>query len=279
MIKCLPSFSIVGIPKSGTSALWWYLQSHPKLVAVSKEKCALGETYPVSPIINYFRALPSVGEVCPECLVYEACIFLSTPSNATYPQIYRKILPTISHALLLVRHPLEWLYASYWYWCLDEEKAIMPDCAYNPRTNVTYTVNETDYEISFKRSPELFHDYWQSKKAEVFDFYRDSISSLLDTYGSNLIAISTENFYMNTADILNDIVSQLSLDAHDFREVASKVVNVNDKPGAMEVVDRRPGNYPPILSKTRNIAASSIREFCVEMEGMLHIELCKYWSN
>ncbi len=39
--KCIPSFSIAGMPKSGTSALYFYLNTHHEVVLQDKEMCAL----------------------------------------------------------------------------------------------------------------------------------------------------------------------------------------------------------------------------------------------
>ena len=44
-VKCTPSFSVAGMPKSmpksGTSALYFYLKHHPQLALMRKEVCAL----------------------------------------------------------------------------------------------------------------------------------------------------------------------------------------------------------------------------------------------
>ena len=150
-----PSFSIAGMPKSGTSALYFYLKHHPQLVLMPKEVNALeGHTGAMSWSKSYFELLPSIENVCQDCLVGEANIGM----GGADPAAYRFVLPSLSVIFLLLRHPAKHMYASYWFWCTPQEveqniEGCRPGQAlWNPRKNITYvdTNNLTQWH-SFPR--------------------------------------------------------------------------------------------------------------------------------
>jgi len=141
-VKCTPSFSVAGMPKSGTSALYFYLKHHPQLALMRKELCALDSpTTAISlPSKKYFDLLLPLESVCKDCLVGEGCIGLGMRDASAY----QFAIPSLSTIFLLLRHPAKHLYASYWFWCTREEmsmkiKGCSPGTAnWNPRQNITY---------------------------------------------------------------------------------------------------------------------------------------------
>lgn len=156
-VMCTPSFSVAGMFKSGSSALYFYLKHHPQLALMRKEVCALD--YPSDPMfasmsVPYFNGLPSIESVCKDCLVGEGCIGLGRRDAAAY----RFAIPSLSTILLLLRHPAKHKYASYWFWCTPEEiKSNIGECGpgqgnWNPRKNVTFIdANNTTQWYNFPR--------------------------------------------------------------------------------------------------------------------------------
>lgn len=140
-VKCTPSFSVAGMPKGGTSALYFYLKQHPQLALMPKELCALDP--PINAISSslrkqYFDKLLPRERVCKDCLVGEGCI------SARDTSAYHFAIPSISTVFLLLRHPARHNYASYWFWCTPEEVSKkIGDCApgrtkWNTRQNISY---------------------------------------------------------------------------------------------------------------------------------------------
>jgi hypothetical protein len=131
------------MPKSGTSALYFYLKHHPQLALMRKELCAL-RSPPDSTFsklaVPYFNGFPSIESVCKDCLVGEGCIGLGQRDAAAY----RFAIPSLSTILLLLRHPTKHKYAGYWFWCTAQEvKENIEGCRpgqkhWNPRKNITY---------------------------------------------------------------------------------------------------------------------------------------------
>lgn len=142
-VKCIPSFSVAGMPKSGTSALYFYLKHHPQLALMSKELCALEtptNALSASLHVSYFEGLLPLESVCKDCLVGEGCIGL----GARDASAYQFAIPSISTIFLLLRHPVKHKYASYWFWCTPEEiRSHIGQCGlgrsnWNTRQNITY---------------------------------------------------------------------------------------------------------------------------------------------
>ena len=131
------------MPKSGTSALYFYLKHHPQLALMRKEICALDSptnAMSASLRVPYFdRPLP-LKSVCKDCVVGEGCIGLGRRDASAY----QFAIPSLSTIFLLLRHPAKHQYASYWFWCTPEEvRSNMGECGpgkgnWNTRQNISY---------------------------------------------------------------------------------------------------------------------------------------------
>lgn len=278
-VKCLPSFSVAGMPKSGTSALWWYLSHHPHILPQKKlEKCATP-----GKLTEYFSAQPNVATVCPDCIVGDQCIGLG--SSKFISAIYRTMVPTINIYFLLLRQPLEMLYASYWFWCTSDERIMgIPGCqpgraSWNPRKNVTYIVDGVEKWHAFHRSPEDFHARLQGSVADDYSRYRGFVTNMHSLLGEKLRVILSDDLYDSTKEVLDSICKTLGLQVYDFSEIAKFGVNVNGKPGAGSAMIKSRGDYPPLLYASRLLSEPLTRQLCKELEGMLHIPFCNVWVH
>jgi hypothetical protein len=86
-VKCTPSFSVAGMPKSGTSALYLYRKHYPQLALMGKEICALDSptnAMSASFRVPYFDWLLPLESVCKDCLVGEGCIGLGRRAASAY---------------------------------------------------------------------------------------------------------------------------------------------------------------------------------------------------
>jgi hypothetical protein len=292
--SCLPSFSIAGMPKSGSSALHWYLSQYPKLSFMPKELCAVGASKKANSYDTYFSMLPDSEKLCKDCLVGETCISMGMQlATAT---AYRAAVPTIKDVFLLVRNPIDHMYASYWFWCTWEETN-MPlemckstSARWNPRKNVIY-VDESGVEkwYDFPRSPSDFHQRVTRALAEgcqsiacsdfVFRNHKNYISNLHAIYNQGLHLLSTELLYSETEAILNRVVSILGLPPHDFSEISKYSINVNGNPGTDTVQEKSRGDYPPMLQATRDITAEAVKEVAKYAESISGIDFFKIWSG
>ena len=291
--KCFPSFSIVGMPKSGTSALYFYLKHHPQLVFNEKESCALEPLSGSPPRTNsaYFERLPSIDVVCPTCLVGEACILMGLMAD---PESYRFLLPSIDTAFLLLRNPLDRLYAAYWFWCTDEEaKMEIPGCVlggWNPRKNITWVKNGTEYWYNFPRSPLDFHHMLQKQLIEggnvingsgfLFSVHVSYVRNLHIAFGDSLHIIPSELLYSQTEMVLTETTKALRLMDYNFTGVASLAVNVNGHPGMSATMSKgeEGEKYPPLLQETIELAKESVIAVATFVETTTGTNVRPYWG-
>jgi len=292
--SCFPSFSIADMPKGGSSALHWYLSQHPKLSFMRKELCAVGTGNKANSYDTYFSMLPDSEKICKDCMVGETCIAMGKQLGTAIA--YRAAVPTIKDVFLLLRNPIQHMYASYWFWCTLEEKN-MPlemykstSARWNPRKNVTY-VDESGLEkwYDFPRSPSDFHQRVIRALAKgcqniacsdfIFENHKLYISNLHAIYKKGLHLVPTESLYSDTEAVLNSIVSILGLPPHDFSELAKYSVNVNGNPGTNAVQEKTRGDYPPMLQATRDITAKTVKEVAMYAESISGIDFLKIWSG
>lgn len=249
------------MPKSGTSALYFYLNHHPQLVLHHKESCALNKNVhdatpgTLQPDHVYFESLPPIEKVCPQCLVGEACISLGLLDSAAY----KTLAPSLSTVFLLLRNPVRHMYASYWFWCTREEtNAEIPGCCdgqdkWNPRKNVTYTKDGEEQWYDFPRSVEDFGKRVRESLAAcadvncpefIFHMHITYVKTLHATFGKALHIIPTERLYSDTETVWQGITAMLGVAEHDFGEVASLSVNVNGNLGMDTLQSKSTGEFP-----------------------------------
>jgi hypothetical protein len=277
---CLPSYSIFGIAKSGTSALQWYLQHHPQISNVlPKELC-----YYKNPA-QYISRI-STMQLCPDCIFGDSCISLVHAANEDH-QRYSSVFDTSTIMLLLIRNTLSRAYAAYWYWCTAEELA-MPGVAeyclthdgWNPRQTVEIKIDNISSNYTFERSGSDYHERCTSRGlcVEITSF---STLKLVETahamYGSDrLMVLSSEELYENTSTLLARIANRLELRAFDFSVVGSLAVNVNGFPGAEVAVSKTTGQYDALLPQTLVWATPYLQHECKLLERFI-ANLCRRW--
>lgn len=312
-IICYPSYSIIGMPKSGTSSLHMYLTYHPLIKAlIPKEVCssqmqgvfADGKwsmlTIDTEPYVNKIRAAHSYLAVN-NSIFGETCVGLAQYGIiAKYD--YEKYLPHTSLKLLVIRSPLETLYSSYWYFCLPEElngqrghdvaqycrEFLKPDQI----TSKQLWENKNNY--TFPRSPEDFHQriqlpasdrnmaiFTQPVSIKSYDLYT-YIKEVYQVYGRhNVMVIHSEELYRNTSEILNNITRRLDLPPFDYSQ-ADKVnyntYNLEKGTGHQSAVTRQRATHPKMLPETFLYSKPFLEEECILVEKYVP-KACFYWLN
>jgi hypothetical protein len=119
----LPTFLIIGAPRSGTTSLHHYLQQHPEVfMSAVKEPNYFAFTEPrevIGPGAAWVRATSVFGRQAYEALfapaTTERAIGEASPRYLSSPQAAERIRQTIPEARLvaILRHPVERAYASY----------------------------------------------------------------------------------------------------------------------------------------------------------------------
>jgi hypothetical protein len=256
-IICYPSYSIIGIMKSGTSSLHKYLQMHPQIKDVlPKESCSMS----MEPMIvdgklrvnitdNYVY-VNKIKTVFPlisinNSIFGETCVGVA-PVDVMAKLAYEKYLPHTSLKLMLLRSPLEALYSSYWYFCLPEELSgsrgwdVAAYCRDYLRPDKLLGNNlwENKNNYTFPRSPEDFHErvihppanstyaiFSQPVSIRVYDLFK-YVKEVFDVYERRYVMIiHTEELYSNTTTILNNITRKLNLPPFDFSQANEVTYN------------------------------------------------------
>lgn len=256
---CYPSYSIIGLMKSGTSSLHIYLQMHPlikniirkELCSVQMEPIVINGKFSVKVTDNkeYISSITS-DSIYPYLSVNnsifgETCVGLAgveTPGKYAY----EKYLPHSSLKILLIRSPLETLYSSYWYFCLPEELLGMRggDVAeycreyFRPDNILGHNLWENKNNYTFPRSPEDFHDrllhpptnetmniFSQAPSIKQYDIYK-YIQEIFEVYEKrNVMVIHSEELYRKTSEVLNNITSRLKLSRYNYSKAEKVTFN------------------------------------------------------
>lgn len=106
----LPTFLILGAPKSGTSSLARYLSDHPQAwVAPEKELRFFDYTYDQG--LEWYRDRLAAGSG-------HRAVGEATPTYLFHPQARRRIAKDVPDARLVVlmRDPVDRAYSHYWHW-------------------------------------------------------------------------------------------------------------------------------------------------------------------
>lgn len=289
--RCLPSFTISGVGKSGTSALHYYLARHPSIVMQRKEICPVARDHFETTDI-YFESLPTWESLCADCIVGDSCIVVTNPIFTWATSIvHRSLLPTISLSFLLVRNPLDHEYASYFFWCTDEEvesfksAAAGSKCDWRPREPVTLLIQGVNVTLDFERSPEDFHRRKvelarAGKRGRRRRDYKTLLPILHEAYGKeNVMVIVSERLRDNTEAVLVEVQKRLEIPFHDFGNLTESLVNTNGNPGIESLTSKRKGpSYPPMLELTRTMFRYEVEQDCRAIEILASTEVCRYWG-
>lgn len=187
-IRCLPSYSIIGLPKRGTSSLYHYFRFHPNVESVTsyyhKERCPrdIPANSEEEALRGFWLAMgaplskgpePQPGELRPGRIWGDACIQASAYFGESVQDVpytpwslsdfYVHLLSKHSLLILLVGEPIGRQYAAYKYWCTAEEleiPAVRAVCEGRINGNRTprrpiRLANGTIFTAT--RSPEDFH--------------------------------------------------------------------------------------------------------------------------
>ena len=269
------SFSLVGLGKSGSSALMWYLENHPSIShVVPKETCFFDDP----DLYRAYAAATATGAV-----YGDSCLKLSVADAHLHDMYSSFVLKPNATIILLVRNPIKRLYASYWYWCTSEElrnAAVKEYCdahgGWNPRT----TVGVAGGNYTFRRSPQEFHHLCTIAGTCIglaFDISK-TVSGLHSRYGDRLMLVSSEKLYANTGMVLDEIVARLGLPAYDFSHVTNSSVNVNGVHLKSFISRKQRGRYPPMLPETIKWARPFLERQCEALEASMP-SLCEEWLD
>jgi len=313
-IICYPSYSIIGLPKSGTSSLHMYLHFHPLIKnLIPKEVCsselkgvqlANGKwstyTSDNEPYMNKIRSAYSYLSVN-DTIFGETCVGLAEYGILAKYE-YEKYLPHSSLKILLIRSPLESLYSAYWYFCSPAEfsgqrgEDVAAYCRefLRPDQITSKSVWENKNGYTFPRSPEDFHKFIQTtapnrnmaiftqpvsiKSYDLYNYVKESIQ----VFGKhNVMVVHTEELYEKTSEVLNNITRHLDLPPFNYSE-AEKVnfntYNTEQGSGHESRTDRQRASHPKMLPETFEYAKPFLEEECLLVEKYVP-RACYYWLN
>lgn len=315
-IICYPSYSIIGMMKSGTSSLHMYLQLHPLIKNVlPKETCSVQmeplfvDKSVTVKVIDNDEYVSKIRSIYPHLAVNnsifgESCVGVASV-QALAKRAYEKYLPHTSLKLLLIRSPLETLYSSYWYFCLPEELAglrgedVGTYCREYLRPDKLLGENlwENKNNYTFPRSPEDFHQrvtqpppfknmsiFSQPMSIKEFELYTQ-VKESLDVFGKqNVMVIHSEELYQKTTEVLKNITRRLHLPAYNYSRANKVAYNTysqhttyNGKGTELAVATKKQrAAHPKMLPETFAYAQPYLKEHCLLVEKLVP-RTCFYW--
>ncbi|MHB1956551.1 MAG: sulfotransferase [Sulfobacillus sp.] len=259
---CGPTIWLAGLPKCGTSALYYYLSHHPRIHATHhKELCPQSESaVNASNIRDFLQQLTDEGP-SEEALLHQKMYFNGCIAPAQPTMLWIADNMRIPYIIMIFRALPDMAYSSWNFFCQRESDAT---CTSNKK----WAPEPNQY-----RSPELFHEYLlagdrflnnPTKRYLHKDFpqlFRDKQA----INGSKVIAVSSEDLYRDTNRTVQRIFRQMGLPEHPLPlEVLSQAVNVASHRGVHALSNKEKGMG---ASLTRGLLPESRQFICRKWEG------------
>jgi len=167
----LPNFLIVGVPKAGTTSLYYWLKQHPEIcMSCIKEPHYFSQIKNTDHIIRWEDYI----DLFKNCKDVKAIGEAST----SYFHFYKKSIPLIKEKLgnpkviVVLRNPIERAWSHYLYYRKLGRENGTPDQVFNPNYSVNdpWNVNNPYIQFSFYSKPlEAFLENFNKVKVMFYD--------------------------------------------------------------------------------------------------------------
>jgi hypothetical protein len=205
MLK-LPTFIVIGAPKSGTTSLYFYLRQHPDIYLPKTKELH----YFSFPELGIASSGPGDAEalsgLCQTIEQYKAqyqevtnqsAIGDISPSYLYYSSSAKKIFDTLGMVkiIVLVRNPVDKAYSQYMHMVREGLE--------------TLSFSEAIAAESSRRDLG-WGDMWRYAESSL---YAEKLDEFITTFGKdNVKVIYFDDFTKNTSSILTDLLSYISVD-------------------------------------------------------------------
>ncbi len=216
-IRMLPHFIVAGVPKCGTTALYYYLLSHPQVARPSQNEIGFfTENYQRGP--NWYRAhFPTTILKAWRNSDKEIITGEHTPSYVLHPLAAKRMADTVPHVrlIILLRDPVDRAYSHYQHeFRTGHESLDFPNAI---RAEPQRTANEIDrmrLEPGY-RSPEYIrHAYVDQGK------YQPKLEPIFRYFNRNqVMIIKAETLFARTQDVFDSVLDFLSLDPFKLNKI------------------------------------------------------------
>ncbi len=247
---------IAGHPKAGTSALYFFLRSHPEVDGlVDKEVCpSPGE----APEAFLQRSTPRTLHA--NQVLMNGCLQEQSPLLRELAREFGTLV------VYLWREKSDWVYASWQFWC-------HPSFDFNCTAYGKWANTKQHH-----RSPQLFHELvlaeakvlnnlvWQLSAENYTARWLD----LKGRYGERLLSLATEDLFEKRNDVLRKVLLAAGLRHHLkwLPNIPNVAINVNSNKGVGNVAMREDAlgaSYEPMLPATRAILRRRFYGECMFM--------------
>lgn len=244
-----PLFSLIGVPKMGTSALWELMNRNPIFSRQDKE------AMPLSPSLSdYINALPRLNA---SQYWFETCIRVALMED--YAKFYSQFVSAKVKMFIIIGEPLQRIYSGFRFWCTSQEK-LLKICLNSGNWAPKHAVNITGGVYIPNRTPIFFHRYMQERESlcngdnDCFG-YRE-LSRTLRLF-PNITIIPQNLLLQDTPKMLRYILFKLNLPDFPYSD-NNILINTNDARGISAEQLKQSYKFQDPLLETRQIFSNEI---------------------
>lgn len=245
--RMLPSFIIAGAPKCGTTALHWYLLSHPQVLAHSPPGWEIGYfSGSYGRGLDWYRAwFPSNIYTALKSKYTGKDIVTGehTPFYVMHPLAAERIAATLPRAkiIILLRNPVDRAYSHYQHeFRSGHETLSFRDAIASEAVRTTNESARMQYDPDYQSTEYTRHAYLGQGEylAKLKPFFNHLCSK-------NIMIVNSDRFFAQTQQVYDDVVTFLGLDRFILKQI--KPINA--------------GSYPPLSEADPELARELRKHF------------------
>lgn len=218
-MRMLPRFIVAGAPKCGTTALYFYLLSHPQVAGPSQNEMGFfSQNYEHG--LDWYRSHFPIKMVTSWRARYSGKEIITgehTPAYVMHPLAAQRMADTLPDVrlIILLRDPVERAYSHYQheFRCGHENLCFRDAIAMEPQR----TAQELDRmrsELGYRGPEYVRHAYLDQGK------YRPKLEQFFRHFDrSQIMIIKSENLFEQTQDVLDEVLDFLCLDPFKLKNV------------------------------------------------------------
>jgi len=230
-MNSLPDFIIIGAQRCGTTSVYNYIITHPKIATVSTKELHFFDVN-FSKGLDWYKSQFShdkvIGEASPYYIFHPHC-----------PKRIFKAIPTVK-IIAILRNPIDRAYSHYWHEVrvgkedLTFEKAIDSENARLEGEVEKMMKDEAYYSLSHQHFSYLTRGRYIEQIKEWYNLFEKK----------QILVLSSEEFFLNPMKSLNLVYDFLDLPCHKLEKF--KIFNK--------------GNTPQMENKTRSFLSEYFKE-------------------
>ncbi len=286
-----PNFIIAGFPKCGTTALHYYLHSHPEIY-MPKQKELHYFTHPILSKLNKgprdqetkIHQISSLKQYnyCFKNAKNEKAIGDASPSYINYPDIFDKINKDLENpkVIIMLRDPIKRAYSNYLHLVREHRESLDFFSALKEEENRKkakysdfwyYKFNSSYYD-KVKHAKEVFTDVLVLTQEELNNNTHDTIRRIFKFLEVNEYYLPNNlNKRYNHGGLFNDnILTRFVFKQSRFKSIIKKAVPipVQVKDAKNKLIDRYRQSTPPISKEAEDYLIKVLKSDVSKLQNL-----------